>query len=101
MQDHFARGDWPTGVREGLTELAKEFGEFGKDYGKEFGKDFGFGRGGAEKPAARPEYAQTPQDFPAEYEPAWAHEGPGWARWGALGDHEGKPRTMARGDGHA
>jgi hypothetical protein len=39
VQDHFARGDWPTGVRESLSELAKEFG----DFGKEFGKDFGFG----------------------------------------------------------
>ena len=77
-QDHFARGDWPTGVRESLTELAKEFG----DFGKEFGKDFGFGRPGAgtgagkSAPAApsAPEYSQTPEDFPAEYEPAWAHE---------------------------
>ena len=34
VQDHFARGDWPTGVREGLAELAKEFGEFGKDFGR-------------------------------------------------------------------
>ncbi|MFD5271359.1 helix-turn-helix transcriptional regulator [Streptomyces sp. NPDC058335] len=76
VQDHFARGDWPTGVREGLTELAKEFGEFGKDYGKEFGKDFGFGRGHgtAEKAAPTPEYAQTPEDFPGAYEPSWAHE---------------------------
>ncbi|MFC8359554.1 helix-turn-helix transcriptional regulator [Streptomyces griseorubiginosus] len=85
VQDHFARGDWPTGVREGLTELAKEFGEFGKDYGKEFGKDFGFGRGGArsekagrfekaEGSASGPEYSRTPEDFPAEYEPSWAHE---------------------------
>ncbi|WP_328829117.1 MULTISPECIES: helix-turn-helix transcriptional regulator [unclassified Streptomyces] len=88
-QDHFARGDWPTGVRESLTELAKEFG----DFGKEFGKDFGFGRPGTgagagagagtgksgsaqQKPSAgsTPEYGQTPEDFPAEYEPAWAHE---------------------------
>ncbi|MEV0093425.1 helix-turn-helix transcriptional regulator [Streptomyces sp. NPDC050738] len=30
VQDHFARGDWPTGVREGLAELTKEFGGFGK-----------------------------------------------------------------------
>ena len=30
MQDHFARGDWPTGVREGLAELTKEFGNFGR-----------------------------------------------------------------------
>jgi DNA-binding PadR family transcriptional regulator len=76
VQDHFARGDWPTGVREGLTELAKEFGEFGKDYGKEFGKDFGFGRGNgtAEKAAPAPEYSNTSEDFPAEYEPSWAHE---------------------------
>ncbi|MFD9001190.1 helix-turn-helix transcriptional regulator [Streptomyces sp. NPDC059582] len=74
VQDHFARGDWPTGVREGLTELAKEFGDFGKDFGKEFGKDFGFGRAGAEKTAAPPpEYTRTPEDFPAEYEPSWAH----------------------------
>jgi len=81
VQDHFARGDWPTGVREGLTELAKEFGEFGKDFGKEFGKDFGFGRGGdagqgrkSAKSASAPEYSQTPEDFPADYEPAWAHD---------------------------
>ncbi|MFF4057126.1 helix-turn-helix transcriptional regulator [Streptomyces sp. NPDC001668] len=78
VQDHFARGDWPTGVREGLTELAKEFGEFGKDYGKEFGKDFGFGRGGvrSEKASSGPEYSHTPDDFPAEHEPSWAHEAP-------------------------
>ncbi|MGV9563972.1 helix-turn-helix transcriptional regulator [Streptomyces sp. NPDC003480] len=71
VQDHFARGDWPTGVREGLTELAKEFGEFGKDFGKGFGKDFGFGRTGA---AGEPEYSTTPEDFPGGYEPSWAHE---------------------------
>ncbi|MFI6548760.1 helix-turn-helix transcriptional regulator [Streptomyces prunicolor] len=92
-QDHFARGDWPTGVRESLSELAKEFG----DFGKEFGKDFGFGGRpgagtgagtgtgtGAGKSASTPapgtagtpgpEYSQTPEDFPAEYEPTWAHE---------------------------
>ncbi|PSM38396.1 PadR family transcriptional regulator [Streptomyces dioscori] len=86
VQDHFTRGDWPTGVREGLTELAKEFGDFGKDFGKEFGKDFGFGRpgtgtgagagAGTRKPdhPKRPEYTDTPEDFPAGYEPSWAHE---------------------------
>ncbi|HET6857050.1 MAG TPA: helix-turn-helix transcriptional regulator [Streptomyces sp.] len=30
VQDHFARGDWPTGVREGLAEITKEFGFFGR-----------------------------------------------------------------------
>ncbi|NGO13235.1 PadR family transcriptional regulator [Streptomyces sp. HC44] len=62
VQNHFARGDWPTGVREGLTELAKEFGDFGKG--------FGFGR--PETP--EPDYTVTPEDFPADYEPAWAHD---------------------------
>ncbi|MER6014672.1 PadR family transcriptional regulator [Streptomyces bluensis] len=77
VQDHFARGDWPTGVREGLSELAKEFGDFGKDWGK----DFGFGRPGAtsttgtpDTATPSPEYTTTPEDFPAEYEPVWAHE---------------------------
>lgn len=85
-QEHFERGDWPTGVREGLTELAKEFGEFGKVFGKEFGKDlgkdFGFGRPeqGAASPSRpggpEPEYTVTPEEFPAAYEPSWAHESP-------------------------
>ncbi|MEU6544135.1 helix-turn-helix transcriptional regulator [Streptomyces sp. NPDC046859] len=93
VQDHFARGDWPTGLREGLTELAKEFGDFGKDYGKGLGRDFGFGRQGASSPGAdragpspaadstrpreysgTPEYSETPEDFPAGYEPSWSHE---------------------------
>lgn len=83
VQDHFTRGDWPTGVREGLTELAKEFGEFGKDFGKDIGrglgKDFGFTRPGTTTPPTspaptEPEYADTPPDFPAGYEPSWAHE---------------------------
>ncbi|WP_327185045.1 PadR family transcriptional regulator [Streptomyces sp. NBC_01334] len=103
VQDHFTRGDWPTGVREGLTELAKEFGDFGREYGR----DFGFGRTGttgsttttagstSSTATAHPddsrtadesrtvdasraaEYSRTPEDFPAEYEPAWAHEDTG------------------------
>jgi len=75
VQDHFARGDWPTGVREGLTELAKEFGEFGKNFGKDLGKDFGFGHAGTTSGSTtEPEYTVTPEDFPADYEPSWAHE---------------------------
>lgn len=71
VQDRFARGDWPNGVREGLSELAKEFGDFGKT----FGKDFGFGRAGtAPAGTAKPEYTDTPEDFPADYAPSWAHE---------------------------
>ncbi|MER6344064.1 helix-turn-helix transcriptional regulator [Streptomyces sp. NPDC001595] len=64
VQDHFQRGDWPTGLREGLTELAKEFGQFGTDNGKRRGN------------GPDHEYSSTPADFPADVEPAWAHEDP-------------------------
>ncbi|MDK1346351.1 helix-turn-helix transcriptional regulator [Streptomyces sp. 378] len=74
VQDHFARGDWPTGLREGLSELVKEAGEFGKDYGKDFGKDFGFDWTGTGKPAEPTPSSPPREDFPAAYEPAWAHE---------------------------
>ncbi|MBQ1092122.1 PadR family transcriptional regulator [Streptomyces sp. B93] len=74
VQDHFARGDWPTGVREGLSELAKEFGEFGMDFGKDLGRDFGFGRAGAARADQEPEFSVTPEDFPADYQPSWAHD---------------------------
>ncbi|MEU1045530.1 helix-turn-helix transcriptional regulator [Streptomyces sp. NPDC005897] len=70
VQDHFSRGDWPTGLREGLSELAKEVGDFGKG----FGKDWGFGRTDTGSTAHRPEYAVMPEDFPAGYAPSWAHE---------------------------
>ncbi|MFE9397218.1 helix-turn-helix transcriptional regulator [Streptomyces flavidovirens] len=30
VQDQFARGDWPKGVREGLAEITKQFGFFGR-----------------------------------------------------------------------
>ncbi|MCT7353510.1 helix-turn-helix transcriptional regulator [Streptomyces sp. 15-116A] len=63
MQDHFSRGDWPTGLREGLSELIKEVGDFGRDTWSR--KDT----------AAEPAYSETPEDFPADYTPAWAHEG--------------------------
>ncbi len=68
VQGHFARGDWPTGLREGLGELAKEMGGFGKD--------FAFGRSGtgASGKDSEPDYSHTPEDFPADYTPPWAHE---------------------------
>ncbi|WP_447039952.1 helix-turn-helix transcriptional regulator [Streptomyces sp. DSM 118878] len=37
IEGHYPREDWPTGVEEGLTKLAKEFGQFGMDLGKDFG----------------------------------------------------------------
>ncbi|WP_320778891.1 PadR family transcriptional regulator [Streptomyces sp. CRN 30] len=91
VQDHFTRGDWPTGLREGLSELVKEMGEFGKDVGK----DFGFPRPPQPSmskpspehspsspvpeyasPSPAPEYSSPSHPFPAEYEPSWAHEQP-------------------------
>ncbi|WP_416968445.1 helix-turn-helix transcriptional regulator [Streptomyces sp. 4F14] len=73
VQDHFSRGDWPTGVREGLTELAKEFGDFGKDFGKGFGKDLGFTFGTGPQPR---DHATATEDVPFTYEPSWSHEPP-------------------------
>ncbi|MQY34796.1 hypothetical protein SRB17_27660 [Streptomyces sp. RB17] len=72
VQDHFAQGDWPTGVREGLSELARELGDFGKAWGspRTPGEP-------AAKPADTPSdahYVAPDEDFPAEYEPTWAHE---------------------------
>ncbi|MFI2369079.1 helix-turn-helix transcriptional regulator [Streptomyces sp. NPDC018833] len=52
VQDHFARGDWPTGVREGLSELAGRLG--------------GLARGTAWPPYVQPD--------PAEVDPDWAKD---------------------------
>ncbi len=50
VQDHFARGDWPTGVREGLSELTNQLG--------------GLARGTSWPPYVKPE--------PADADPEWA-----------------------------
>lgn len=72
VQDHFTRGDWPTGVREGLTELAKEFGEFGKNADNAV-KDFG--RKGARTTPEEPKFTGAREDeVPTEYVPDWAQE---------------------------
>ncbi|MER7662882.1 MULTISPECIES: helix-turn-helix transcriptional regulator [unclassified Streptomyces] len=49
MQDHFTRGDWPTGVREGLSELTTQLG--------------GLARGGG-WPYGKPEREPVPDDAP-------------------------------------
>ncbi|MFC9925461.1 helix-turn-helix transcriptional regulator [Streptomyces sp. NPDC127190] len=72
VQDRFARGDWPTGVREGLTELARELGDFGKEFGKSFGMDRTSAR--TAPPEPRPEYTPASEDLAVAYEPSWAHE---------------------------
>jgi DNA-binding PadR family transcriptional regulator len=35
VRDHFARGDWPTGVYEGVAELARQLTDFGREFGKD------------------------------------------------------------------
>lgn len=52
VQDHFARGDWPKGVREGLSELSTQLG--------------GLARGTAWPPHTKPE--------PADADPEWAKD---------------------------
>ncbi|MFG2502356.1 helix-turn-helix transcriptional regulator [Streptomyces sp. NPDC048441] len=72
VQDHFTRGDWPTGVREGLTELAKEFGEFGKNAGHDFGRK---GGKGTRATAEEPKFTVDREDeVPTEYVPDWAQD---------------------------
>ncbi|MFI1185118.1 helix-turn-helix transcriptional regulator [Streptomyces californicus] len=58
VQEHFARGDWPAGVREGLAEITGQLG--------------GFARSGAWPPFGKPE----PESAPPAADPA-----PG-ADWG-------------------
>lgn len=58
VQEHFARGDWPSGVREGLAEITGQLG--------------GFARSGAWPPFGKPE----PETAPPVQDPA-----PG-ADWG-------------------
>jgi DNA-binding PadR family transcriptional regulator len=79
VQDGFTRGDWPTGLREGLSELAKEFGDFGRTHGKDWGKDFGFGRPATatdDVRAATEDVRAGEKDVPVGEEPSWAHEAP-------------------------
>ncbi|MEV6114731.1 helix-turn-helix transcriptional regulator [Streptomyces sp. NPDC052109] len=73
VQDHFSHGDWPTGVREGLSELARELGDFGKNWTSSRPSE-GPAPHPATPPTAAPDYVSPTEDFPAEYEPSWAHE---------------------------
>ncbi|MFB8086449.1 helix-turn-helix transcriptional regulator [Streptomyces sp. NPDC055992] len=49
VQEHFARGDWPAGVREGLAEITGQLG--------------GFARTGSWAPYGRPDAADTDPDW--------------------------------------
>ncbi|BFP52242.1 MULTISPECIES: PadR family transcriptional regulator [unclassified Streptomyces] len=62
VQEHFARGDWPSGVREGLAEITGQLG--------------GFARSGAWPPFGKPE----PETAPPVQDPApgadWGQDAP-------------------------
>ncbi|HZX38999.1 MAG TPA: helix-turn-helix transcriptional regulator, partial [Streptomyces sp.] len=55
VQDHFARGDWPKGVREGLSELSAQLGGLAR------------GMTAAPEPQSQPEREREP-------EPGWAKD---------------------------
>ncbi|MEV4974141.1 PadR family transcriptional regulator [Streptomyces scopuliridis] len=55
VQDHFVRGDWPTGVREGMSDLADQLS----------------GLAGTAWPTRKPQPTPTPR---AEPDPAWAED---------------------------
>ncbi|MFF6905721.1 helix-turn-helix transcriptional regulator [Streptomyces sp. NPDC012389] len=61
VQEHFARGDWPSGVREGLAEITGQLGGFARAGGwSSFGKPGPYDAESAEAAASAP--ATEPQD---------------------------------------
>lgn len=60
VQGHFARGDWPTGVREGLSELSTQLG--------------GLAKGTAWPPYTKPSAESADPVEPADH--AWAQDTP-------------------------
>ncbi|NBE55199.1 PadR family transcriptional regulator [Streptomyces boluensis] len=67
VQDHFTRGDWPTGLREGLAEITKEFGRFGKSAS-------GPGTSGSGTSESGPSAAGTATAPPPAPEPEWVRQ---------------------------
>ncbi|RII16016.1 Transcriptional regulator YqjI [Streptomyces sp. YIM 130001] len=76
VQGHFTRGDWPTGLREGLTELTREFGRFGWGPGSASSADSSSPSPGPGKDTAATEVTveRVPADDAEPDEPAWARE---------------------------
>lgn len=65
VQEHFARGDWPSGVREGLAEITGQLGGFARAGGwSSFGKPGPFDTEDAEATEAR-EAADAAESGPA------------------------------------
>ncbi|MCX4964777.1 helix-turn-helix transcriptional regulator [Streptomyces sp. NBC_00654] len=66
VQEHFARGDWPAGVREGLAEITGQLG--------------GFARTGNWPPFGKPEDTRTSEDTEATGAAGTAGADPEWGR---------------------
>ncbi|MFI1015314.1 helix-turn-helix transcriptional regulator [Streptomyces sp. NPDC020965] len=75
VQDHFTRGDWPTGVREGLSELTNQLGGLarGGAWPTRTARDTGTGPNAAQ-PKPQPEPCrESRRDTPA-MDPDWSQE---------------------------
>ncbi|WP_433403203.1 helix-turn-helix transcriptional regulator [Streptomyces sp. CA-146814] len=76
VQEHFARGDWPAGVREGLAEITGQLGGFARTGGwSSFGKPWAAGTEttGPAEAAGAPETADGSgwgEDVPVTDDPA-------------------------------
>lgn len=62
VQEHFARGDWPSGVREGLAEITGQLG--------------GFARSGAWPPFGKPEPDAAPAPPVPDDASGWGEDAP-------------------------
>ncbi|MFI6859823.1 helix-turn-helix transcriptional regulator [Streptomyces sp. NPDC050421] len=63
VQEHFARGDWPAGVREGLAEITGQLG--------------GFARTGNWPPYVKPDVAEDGLAAPVDADPDWGRDAGG------------------------
>ncbi|MEV0882538.1 helix-turn-helix transcriptional regulator [Streptomyces microflavus] len=71
VQEHFARGDWPSGVREGLAEITGQLGGFARAGGwSSFGRPDGFDPEAAEAAPAPGSASDWGQDVPVTDDPA-------------------------------
>ncbi|XMN06463.1 helix-turn-helix transcriptional regulator [Streptomyces griseobrunneus] len=71
VQEHFARGDWPSGVREGLAEITGQLGGFARAGGwSSFGRPDGFDSEAAEAAPAPEGASDWGQDVPVTDDPA-------------------------------
>ncbi|MFG3282951.1 helix-turn-helix transcriptional regulator [Streptomyces sp. NPDC048111] len=97
VQEHFARGDWPTGVREGLAEITKELGRFG--FGQAPGSPGGTSRG-ERGDTSRGEGGDTSRGEGGDTSRGEGAAGPGGERgaasWGERGGDLGVEPEWAR-----